>query len=110
MDFYNFYKGNCFDAYEFFGAHVTDQNTWFRTYAPAANHVAVIGEFNDWTETPMHRSYDGSTWECCIPAAQPGQTAPPAPNESRSCGPGAPQRAHSAKLGSQPASESARSR
>ena len=76
MDFYNFYKGNCFDAYEFFGAHVTDQNTWFRTYAPAANHVAVIGEFNDWTETPMHRSYDGSTWECCIPAAQPGQPLP----------------------------------
>ena len=73
MDYYNFYKGQCFDAYEFFGAHVTDQNTWFRTYAPAANRVAVIGEFNDWTETPMQRAYDGSTWECCIPAAQPGQ-------------------------------------
>ena len=46
MDFYNFYKGQSFDAYEFFGAHVTDETTWFRTYAPAANRVAVIGEFN----------------------------------------------------------------
>lgn len=73
MDFYNFYKGQCFDAYEFFGAHVTDQGTWFRTYAPAANRVAVIGEFNDWNETPMNRAYDGSTWEVCIPEAKPGQ-------------------------------------
>ena len=73
MDFYNFYKGQSFDAYEFFGAHVTDETTWFRTYAPAANHVAVIGEFNGWNETPMDRAYDGSTWECSIPDARPGQ-------------------------------------
>lgn len=73
MDLYNFYRGQSFDAYEFFGAHVTDQNTWFRTYAPAADRVSVIGEFNDWTETPMNRALDGSVWECCIPAAQPGQ-------------------------------------
>ena len=73
MDFYNFYKGQCFDAYEFFGAHVTDETTWFRTYAPAANRVAVIGEFNGWNETPMDRAYDGSTWECSIPDAHPGQ-------------------------------------
>ncbi|MBQ6525007.1 MAG: 1,4-alpha-glucan branching protein GlgB [Clostridia bacterium] len=73
MDFYNFYKGQCFDAYEFFGAHVTDETTWFRTYAPAANRVAVIGEFNGWNETPMDRAYDGSTWECSIPDARPGQ-------------------------------------
>ena len=73
MDFYNFYKGQSFDAYEFFGAHVTDETTWFRTYAPAANRVAVIGEFNGWNETPMDRAYDGSTWECSIPDARPGQ-------------------------------------
>lgn len=73
MDFYNFYKGQSFDVYEFFGAHVTDQGVWFRTYAPAASRVSVVGEFNDWTETPMNRSYDGSTWECLISGAGPGQ-------------------------------------
>lgn len=73
MDFYNFYSGHCYDAYEFFGAHVTDQGTWFRTYAPAADNVSVIGEFNDWVDTPMNRSYDGSVWECFIPSALEGQ-------------------------------------
>ncbi|MBO7682613.1 MAG: 1,4-alpha-glucan branching protein GlgB, partial [Clostridia bacterium] len=73
MDFYDFYSGHCYNAYEFFGAHVTDGGTWFRTYAPAADRVSVIGEFNDWTELPMNRAYDGSVWECCIPEARPGQ-------------------------------------
>ena len=73
MDFYDFYSGHCYDAYEFFGAQVTEHGTWFRTYAPAADRVSVIGEFNDWTELPMNRAYDGSVWECCIPEAQPGQ-------------------------------------
>ncbi|MBO4382654.1 MAG: 1,4-alpha-glucan branching protein GlgB [Clostridia bacterium] len=73
MDFYNFYRGHSFDAYEFFGAHVADGAVWFRTYAPAADRVALIGEFNDWTETPMDRAYDGSTWECRVEGACPGQ-------------------------------------
>ena len=68
MDFYNFYKGQSFDAYEFFGAHVTDETTWFRTYAPAANHVAVIGEFNGWDEgnIAMERLDPSGIWECFL--------------------------------------------
>ena len=49
MDFYNFYTGKEFEAYQYLGAHVWDGGTTFRTFAPAARHVAVIGEFNGWT-------------------------------------------------------------
>ena len=73
MNFDLFYKGQCFDAYEFYGAHCSEQGVWFRTYAPAAERIAVIGDFNGWKETPMERAYDGKTFECCVPDACPGQ-------------------------------------
>ena len=50
MDFYNFYTGKEFEAYQYLGAHVWDGGTTFRTFAPAAQRVSVIGEFNGWTE------------------------------------------------------------
>ena len=46
MDFYNFYIGKEFQAYEFLGAHVWEKGVTFRTFAPAAHRVSVIGEFN----------------------------------------------------------------
>ena len=73
MDFYNFYIGKEFQAYEFLGAHVWEKGVTFRTFAPAANRVSVIGEFNGWTETPMNRIYDGNFWECDIPGVTSGQ-------------------------------------
>lgn len=72
MDFYNFYTGKEFEAYQFLGAHVFAGGTVFRTFAPAAVHIAVIGEFNNWTEAPMHKIHDGNFWECTIPEAQAG--------------------------------------
>ena len=62
MDFYNFYTGKEFEAYQYLGAHVWDGGTTFRTFAPAAQRVSVIGEFNGWTETPMNRVHDGNFW------------------------------------------------
>ena len=59
MDFYNFYTGKEFEAYQYLGAHVLESGTTFRTFAPAAQRVSVIGEFNGWTETPMNRVHDG---------------------------------------------------
>ena len=47
MDFYGFYTGKIFDAYEFLGAHPDKDGTTFRTFAPAASRITVIGEFND---------------------------------------------------------------
>lgn len=72
MDFYQFYTGKEFEAQEFLGAHVSQHGTTFRTFAPAAAYIAVIGEFNGWTETPMHKIHDGNFWECIIPDAKEG--------------------------------------
>lgn len=72
MDMYGFYTGRCFDAYEYLGCHVEEKGACFRTFAPAAVKVSVIGEFNQWQDTPMEKIYDGNFWECRIPGAKPG--------------------------------------
>ena len=49
---HDFYCGTMFDAYEFFGAHVSRENgikgIIFRVYAPDAKEVQVVSDFNDW--------------------------------------------------------------
>lgn len=72
MDFYGFYTGKIFDAYQFLGAHLTDHGTDFRTFAPGASRIALIGEFNDWQETEMHKIHDGHFWECHVENAAAG--------------------------------------
>ncbi len=56
MDMHNFYMGNVFEAYNFYGAHVDAGGTVFRTYAPNAYRVCIIGEFNNWQEAEMQHS------------------------------------------------------
>ena len=73
MDFQEFYAGNAFDAYSFLGAHPIGQGYVFRTYAPAALRVSVIGEFSDWEEIPMQKIYDGQFYEVEVPEAKERQ-------------------------------------
>ena len=73
MDFNNFYNGQEFETYKYLGAFVHMDGVTFRTYAPAASHVAVIGEFNDWQETPMNRCGNGQFFEATISNAKAGQ-------------------------------------
>ncbi len=73
MDFYGFYTGKIFDAYKYLGAHTEKQEVTFRTFAPSASRIALIGEFNDWQESDMNKVYDGNFWECYIPEAKAGQ-------------------------------------
>lgn len=73
MDFYGFYTGTEFQAYEYLGAHYHNGKTIFRTFAPAALEISVIGEFNNWTETPMHKTFDSNFWECEIDGTKPEQ-------------------------------------
>lgn len=72
MDLYRFYIGQSFDAYQFFGAHYENNETVFRTFAPEAKRISLIGTFSDWQELPMHQVCDGNIYELRVPGATPG--------------------------------------
>lgn len=72
MDYYGFYTGKILDAYEYLGCHLTEGGAVFRTFAPGAAGISVMGDFNGWVETPMHRIYDGNFWECELPDVKEG--------------------------------------
>ncbi len=56
MDMHDFYMGAVFDAYDFFGAHTDENGTVFRTFAPSASRVTIIGEWNGWKEEQMQKN------------------------------------------------------
>ena len=72
MDFYGFYIGKIFDAHKFLGAHVEPEGVVFRTFAPNAKKISLIGEFNNWKEQEMVQVHDGNFWECRVQEAKPG--------------------------------------
>ena len=71
MDFYGFYTGTEFQAYRYLGAHREGDQTVFRTFAPGARQIQVIGEFNGWNGTGMNKIHDGNFWECRVGGAKP---------------------------------------
>ena len=73
MNLQKFYTGEVFDAYEYFGAHPEDGGVVFRTYAPRAERVSVMGEFSDWRELPMAQIYQSGVWIGFAKGARPGQ-------------------------------------
>ena len=72
MDFHGFYTGKIFDAYQYLGAHITDAGVVFRTFAPGAQKVSLIGECSQWREYDMNRVYDGNFWERYVDSVKPG--------------------------------------
>ncbi|MBQ9517652.1 MAG: 1,4-alpha-glucan branching protein GlgB [Eubacterium sp.] len=57
---YLFHDGTNYKAYEFFGVHKIKENTYaFRVWAPNAEAVSVVGDFNGW-DMYAHQ---------CLPAA-----------------------------------------
>ena len=44
MDLQRFYAGACFDAYRYLGGHMEAEGGVFRTFAPSASKISVIGE------------------------------------------------------------------
>ena len=74
MDFYYFYSGKEFEAYNYLGAHVQPGGgVTFRTYAPNAEKVYLTGECNQWGQTEMTPVYDGKFWEVYLPKAKAKQ-------------------------------------
>lgn len=72
MDIRGFYGGTEFHAYQWLGAHFTSRGAVFRLYAPNAEHVGLIGDHNNWSETPMMRIQDGRFYETTVSNAWEG--------------------------------------
>ena len=75
-----FVSGKHFRLYEKFGAHLTNVNdtsgTYFAVWAPNAQTVGVIGNFNEWNRSahPLNRRLDSSgIWEGFIPNIGTGE-------------------------------------
>lgn len=63
MDFYGFYTGQVFDAYEWLGAHYTPEQTTFRTFAPQAQKIELVLEDR---VIPMQKVYNGQFYEAVV--------------------------------------------
>lgn len=68
-----FYSGTNSEAYRYLGAHRTRRSGKdgyvFRTWAPNAAYVSVVGDFCGWNgyAHPMKKNADGF-WECFVPS------------------------------------------
>lgn len=68
-----FHSGTHTKIYEVMGGRLTDNGAHFAVWAPHAEDVAVIGDFNNWVreEDSMTRANFG-IWTCEIPGAKEG--------------------------------------
>lgn len=67
---YLFHQGSNMKAYEYFGAHKTEKENQviFRTWAPNAKAISVIGDFNAWDAqaNKMELITGEGVWECTV--------------------------------------------
>ena len=80
FDIYLFKEGRHYKLYEKFGAHPLKKSqikgTYFSVWAPSADRVEVVGDFNYWdgSESALFVRWDSSgIWEGIIPEAAVGQ-------------------------------------
>jgi len=79
LDIFLFKEGNHFKLYEKLGPHVMKADgvdgTYFAVWAPNAERVSVLGDFNGWTPEshPLSVRWDGSgIWEGFLPGVGSG--------------------------------------
>ena len=78
QDIFLFNEGSHFRLYEKLGSHLLSagegQGTYFAVWAPDAEQVSVIGDFNDWNKTnhPLKPRDRSGIWEGVIPEAVKG--------------------------------------
>lgn len=74
-----FHAGECFTAHEVLGAHPHQSDDidgiLFAVWAPNAERVSVVGDFNDWDGrvNPMRTRGSSGVWELFIPGLATGQ-------------------------------------
>ncbi len=73
MNVNDFYNGNEWYAYQYFGAHVEEEGIRFRVYAPCAMRVTLIGEFNGWQDTEMQMEGRGGIYSILVSDAKVSQ-------------------------------------
>ncbi|NTW00878.1 MAG: 1,4-alpha-glucan branching protein GlgB, partial [Oscillochloris sp.] len=77
-DLFLFGEGTHYRLYEKLGARVTEMNgisgTYFAVWAPNAEYVAVIGDWNNWDagSNPLHIRGSSGIWEGFIPGVGKG--------------------------------------
>ena len=69
-DLYFWSQGTLTKSYDRLGGHLVEDGAWFAVWAPNADSVSVIGDFNAWNADahPMERTGSGC-WECFVPGA-----------------------------------------
>ncbi|MEG1939834.1 MAG: 1,4-alpha-glucan branching protein GlgB [Eubacterium sp.] len=76
MNLHDFYTGEAFDAYDYFGNHQIEKEgtkgVEFRVYAPEAEKVMLIGAFNQWEGTPMEPVDAGGIYSIFVPGELSG--------------------------------------
>ena len=78
QDLYLFNEGTHLRLYDHLGAHLvangTEKGTYFAVWAPAAESVSVIGEFNRWNVDahPLAQRDASGIWEGFIPGVERG--------------------------------------
>ena len=69
-----FHAGTLTDGWRWFGSHPDTKNGaegWtFRVWAPHAQDVSVVGDFNNWTNGAHPLTRNGEVWEGFIPGLQ----------------------------------------
>ena len=67
-------EGNHHHIYDCLGAHPTEKGVHFAVWAPNAQRVSVVGDFNAWNgcQHPMQNRGSTGVWELFIPDLTPG--------------------------------------
>lgn len=59
-----FHRGENYRAYEYLGVHRTSDGYVFRVWAPSAQSVEIVGDFNNWEpRCAMRKITNGGIWE-----------------------------------------------
>jgi len=77
LPLYLFHQGTNYRAYELLGCHYNSKTevAVFRTWAPKAKSVHLVGDFNSWgkSEMSMTRITDGGVWEITVDGVKQNQ-------------------------------------